>query len=160
MPNKVRDESNYPFPNFNGCTMEVWEWTSNSAPHDIIDLITLRQAMIVQAHPRPVYLAKSRTIYTLWKSNGTFFGTIFCLDFSKINIVYLIWLERSTDEAKKYKISKHCYEQKPSHQPLKMAWSRFCDIKFGRRTTTAAGLFHYEMHNFTTSTIYLCIQMK
>ena len=29
MPDKVWDEITYPFPNFNGCTIEVWEWISN-----------------------------------------------------------------------------------------------------------------------------------
>ena len=24
MPNKMRDEITYPFPNFNSCTVEVW----------------------------------------------------------------------------------------------------------------------------------------
>ena len=26
MPNKVRDEIKYQFPNFNGSAFEVWEW--------------------------------------------------------------------------------------------------------------------------------------
>ena len=26
MPSKVRDEITYPFPNFDGHTIEVWEW--------------------------------------------------------------------------------------------------------------------------------------
>ena len=29
MPSKVWDEITYPFPNFNGCTVELWEWISN-----------------------------------------------------------------------------------------------------------------------------------
>ena len=29
----VWDEITYPFPNFNGCTVEVWEWISNFIPH-------------------------------------------------------------------------------------------------------------------------------
>ena len=29
MPSKVQDEITYPFPNFNGCTIEVLEWISN-----------------------------------------------------------------------------------------------------------------------------------
>ena len=27
------DEITYPFPNFKGCTVEVWEWMSNFIPH-------------------------------------------------------------------------------------------------------------------------------
>ena len=30
---KVWVEITYAFPNFNGCTVEVWEWISNSIPH-------------------------------------------------------------------------------------------------------------------------------
>ena len=29
----VWDEITYPFPNFNGATVEVWEWISNFTPH-------------------------------------------------------------------------------------------------------------------------------
>ena len=29
----VWDEITSPFPNFNGCTVEVWEWISNLIPH-------------------------------------------------------------------------------------------------------------------------------
>ena len=31
----VWDEITYPFPNFNGCTVEVWEWMSSFIPHFI-----------------------------------------------------------------------------------------------------------------------------
>ena len=40
MPNKVWDVITYPFPNFNGATIEVWEWISNFIPHFIMDVIT------------------------------------------------------------------------------------------------------------------------
>ena len=42
MPSKVWDEITYPFPNFNGCTVEVWEWVSNFMSHFIMDAITYR----------------------------------------------------------------------------------------------------------------------
>ena len=32
---KVWDEITYPFPNFNGATVEVWDWISNFIPHHI-----------------------------------------------------------------------------------------------------------------------------
>ena len=38
---KVRDEITYPFPNFNGATVEVWEWISNFIPHFLIYMIHL-----------------------------------------------------------------------------------------------------------------------
>ena len=30
---------NYPLPNFNGATVEVWEWMTNFIPHFIMDVI-------------------------------------------------------------------------------------------------------------------------
>ena len=36
----VWDEIAYPVPNFNGWTIEVWEWISNSITHLIMDVIT------------------------------------------------------------------------------------------------------------------------
>ena len=38
-PTKVWDEITYPFPNFNGATVEVWEWISNSIPDFKLDAI-------------------------------------------------------------------------------------------------------------------------
>ena len=40
MPSKVWDEVTYPFQNFNGCTVEVWEWISNFIPLIIMNVIT------------------------------------------------------------------------------------------------------------------------
>ena len=40
MPSKVWDEIIYPFSNFNGCTVEVWEGISNYIPHFILGVIT------------------------------------------------------------------------------------------------------------------------
>ena len=40
MPSKVWDEITYPFPNFNGATVEVWEWISNFIPHFMMNVIT------------------------------------------------------------------------------------------------------------------------
>ena len=37
---KVWDGITCPFPNFHGCTMEVWGWISNFIPHSITDVIT------------------------------------------------------------------------------------------------------------------------
>ena len=34
------DEITYPFSNFNGCTVDVWEWINNVIPHYEIDVIT------------------------------------------------------------------------------------------------------------------------
>ena len=40
VPIKVWDEITCPFPNFNGCTVEVWGWISDSIPHFMINVIT------------------------------------------------------------------------------------------------------------------------
>ena len=37
---KMWVEIAYPFPNFNGCTVEVWEWISNFIPHFTMYVIT------------------------------------------------------------------------------------------------------------------------
>ena len=37
---KVWGEITYPFPNFNGCTIEVWEWINNFIPHSTGHVIT------------------------------------------------------------------------------------------------------------------------
>ena len=34
------DEIIYPFPNFNGATIEIWEWISNFIPHITEHVIT------------------------------------------------------------------------------------------------------------------------
>ena len=39
-PHKVWNEITYPFPNFNGCTSEVWEWIRNSTSYFKMDVIT------------------------------------------------------------------------------------------------------------------------
>ena len=33
MASKLWDEITYPFPNFIGCTIDIWEWKSNFIPH-------------------------------------------------------------------------------------------------------------------------------
>ena len=33
------DEITYPFPNIDGCTIEIWEWISNSIPYFVVDVI-------------------------------------------------------------------------------------------------------------------------
>ena len=40
MPTKVWGEITYPFPNFNGATVEVWKWICIFIPHFIMDMIT------------------------------------------------------------------------------------------------------------------------
>ena len=39
MPSKSWDKITYPFPNFNGTAVEVWERMNNFIPHVIIDVI-------------------------------------------------------------------------------------------------------------------------
>ena len=39
MPSKMWIVITYPFPNFNGCTSEVWEWISNFIPYIMVDVI-------------------------------------------------------------------------------------------------------------------------
>ena len=39
-PSKTRGEITFPFTNFNGCIVEVWDWIGNFIPHFIMDVIT------------------------------------------------------------------------------------------------------------------------
>ena len=39
MASKIWDEITYPFLNFNGAIIEVWEWVGNFIPHFIMDVI-------------------------------------------------------------------------------------------------------------------------
>ena len=47
MPSKVWDEITYPFPNFNGATVEVWEWISNYIPHFMMMSLLIHAAIKV-----------------------------------------------------------------------------------------------------------------
>ena len=40
LPNKVWNETTYPFTNFNDCTIEVLEWISNLISHFIMDVLS------------------------------------------------------------------------------------------------------------------------
>ena len=40
MPSKLWDGIIHLFPNFNGCTVESYEWRSNHIPHCMMDVIT------------------------------------------------------------------------------------------------------------------------
>ena len=47
MPNKVCDEVTYPFPNFNGCSIEVWELINNFIPHFIMSWLFIHAGITV-----------------------------------------------------------------------------------------------------------------
>ena len=60
MPSKMWDGITYPFPNFNGCTVEVWEWVSNFIPHFIMDVITcpMLGSMLIKGPPGRFHAAR------------------------------------------------------------------------------------------------------
>ena len=41
MTSEMWYEITYPFPNFNGCTIEVWEWISNFIPQFTMGVILI-----------------------------------------------------------------------------------------------------------------------
>ena len=49
---KVWEEISYPFLNFNGCTVEVYEWISHFVPHLIMDVITYPCHVSERGHRR------------------------------------------------------------------------------------------------------------
>ena len=36
---EISDQIIYPFPNFNGAAVEVWEWMSNFVSHFMLDVL-------------------------------------------------------------------------------------------------------------------------
>ena len=46
MPSNVRDEIDFPFPNFYGTAVEVGKWKTNFIPHLITDVMIIIQAGI------------------------------------------------------------------------------------------------------------------
>ena len=40
MSSKAWDEITYPFPNINGCAIDVWKWIKYIVPYFIMDVIT------------------------------------------------------------------------------------------------------------------------
>ena len=68
MPSKVWDEITYPFPNFNVCTFEVWEWIGNFIPHFTMDVNTdlcwdLGSTMLVKGTPDITNSLADRVLY-------------------------------------------------------------------------------------------------
>ena len=51
---KMWDKIIWPFPNFNGCTVEVWEWTSNFIPHLTMYAITYPWWSVLSASENPL----------------------------------------------------------------------------------------------------------
>ena len=45
---KACDEIVYPFPNLNGCIVEVWEWICNLTQHSLIDVIAYPYSVEVE----------------------------------------------------------------------------------------------------------------
>ena len=45
---KVWDEITYPFPNFNGGTIDVWKWVSNFIPHFTGHVMLIHNAIKVK----------------------------------------------------------------------------------------------------------------
>ena len=55
MPSKRWDEFTYPFPNFNGCTVEVWEWIGTFIPYFVMDVIILSHDDVIKWKHFPCY---------------------------------------------------------------------------------------------------------
>ena len=68
-------EITFPFPNFNGSSVEVWEWISNIAPRFLMDLIINPWSILVQGAPE-VWGIDKKSLVTLWDVI-THTGTIF-----------------------------------------------------------------------------------
>ena len=62
MLNKVGDEVTYPFPNFNGATVEIWKWRSNFMPYFINGYKYFSMAVCVSA----MVSGTDSCLYMLW----------------------------------------------------------------------------------------------
>ena len=74
MSSKVWHEISYPFPNFNGCTVEVWEWITNFIPRFINYL-----SMLVKAAPGGDELYIDYGHISLWGLNRTWVISMFVI---------------------------------------------------------------------------------
>ena len=63
---KVWDEITYPFPNFNGCTVEVWEWINNFIPLFTGHVITL----LIRVSKRGPWYRDEATVYPKKYAHG------------------------------------------------------------------------------------------
>ena len=100
---KVWGEITYPFPNFNGATVEVWEWISNFIPHfsgHVISYPRWGQSMLTKRVPDVKELraiSKHNTDYKCCKSPVTLLHSIiipkydaYCSHFS-VHCVVGVW---------------------------------------------------------------------
>ena len=72
---KVWDEISYPFPNFNGCTVEVYEWISNFILHfysacDYLSVLGLNLNRVSKKDPRwHCQSNKIPTVVCMWRDD-------------------------------------------------------------------------------------------
>ena len=62
MLSEVWGEIGYPFPNFKGCTVEVWEWIDNFIPHlvngcNYLSILGLKLIVLAQGAPGPIFVS-------------------------------------------------------------------------------------------------------
>ena len=69
----MRDEITFPFPNFNGCTVEVWEWISNYIPHFTGHVITYPCYLRTQWGPNAASVHVCNWHLMMTSSNGNIF---------------------------------------------------------------------------------------
>ena len=81
-------ESNYSIPNFNGTTVEVWEWKSNFKSHFIMEIcMTFQRSLSIS-------IVKPKSCWLPSKSNGGFFITC-CFIRIRIPVIKIGYLEKS-----------------------------------------------------------------
>ena len=91
MPGKVWNEVTYPFANFNGTTVEVWEWISNILLHFIMDVITYpcwdqKLKNIRKRGPRmtgfaSILIMKHTQLWWLTRYLGTHYQLPWCIEY-------------------------------------------------------------------------------
>ena len=94
---KVWDEITYPFPNFNGYTVEVWEWISNFIPHFTGHMITYPCLKLI--HCNNNVCGASFFLYSDYKgrTNNRPIG----LECSAVHLMRYLYFTQAAEEAKK-----------------------------------------------------------
>ena len=69
---KLWDEITYPFPNFNGCTVEVWEWISDFIPYfyNGCNYLSMLGLTLIHVSKRGPWQIQELSINSLWPGDA------------------------------------------------------------------------------------------
>ena len=144
------DEIIYPFPNYKGCTVEVWEWISNLFPHFIGHMISTDYLSMLGFNS----LAPGKF---KWNFRHVIFKQILVIDGWGISCeIALIWmsLDFTDDQLTLVQVLAWCH-QATSHY-LNQCWPRFqCHLaSLGPNELIPAWINNYIYYKMWDEIIY------